>query len=81
MLLNIVSLFCLEAVSLVSRSSFSSPGKLGVTLEFSQTWKSLGFSQIELKGGVCILVLLLFIPCICQWNLIADYTFKDSLLQ
>lgn len=45
MLLNVVSLFCLEAVNLVSCSSSSSAGKQGITLGFSQTWKSFVFSQ------------------------------------
>lgn len=47
MLLNIVSLFCLEAVCLVSCSSSSSAGKLGITLGFSQTWKSFGLNGIK----------------------------------
>lgn len=83
MLLNIVSLFCLEAVSLVSRSSFSSPGKLGITLGFSQTWKWFGFSQPNKIKRRCLYsgfasIYSLNLPVEPNCNTLV-YTFKDSL--
>lgn len=80
MLLNVVSLFCLEAVNLVSCSSSSSAGKQGITLGFSQTWKSFVFSQSSKIKKQYLSSFSFYMASIYSLYLSMELNYKTSLL-